>query len=102
MKQKVKSYGFWVGILSGIGLIVKEILDAAGIVIDQTLIDQIISVVLAVACVTGVVAPAKDGEARGSSLSEQAAGDEEQMECAVGELDESESAEEKKAGTDVA
>ena len=71
MKQKVKSYGFWVGILSGIGLIVKEILDAAGIAIDQTLIDQIISVVLAVACVTGVVVPAKKEQAESAQTAEQ-------------------------------
>ena len=71
LKQKVKSYSFWVGILSGIGLIVKEILDAAGIAIDQTLIDQIISVVLAVACVSGVVAPAKKEQAETTETAEQ-------------------------------
>ena len=70
MKQKLKSYSFWVGILSGIGLIAKEILDATGIAIEQALIDQIVSVVLAVACVSGVIAPAKTA-AVGSSESMQ-------------------------------
>lgn len=55
MKEKLKSYSFWVGLIASIMLVVKFVAESFGVKIPEDSINGIINGVLGVLCVIGVI-----------------------------------------------
>ena len=55
MKQKLKSYSFWVGLVASIMLVVKFIAESFGFKINEEAINSIVNSILGVLTVFGVI-----------------------------------------------
>lgn len=55
MKQKLKSYSFWVGLVASIMLVVKFIAESFGFKINEEAINSVVNSILGVLTVFGVI-----------------------------------------------
>lgn len=55
MKQKLKSYSFWVGLVASIMLVVKFIAESFGFKINEEVINSVVNSILGVLTVFGVI-----------------------------------------------
>lgn len=55
MKEKLKNYSFWVGLVASIMLVVKFIAESFGFSIDEEVVNNVVNAILGVLTVVGVI-----------------------------------------------
>lgn len=60
MKEKLKSYSFWVGLIASIMLVVKFVAESFGLSINEESIDTVVNSILGILTVFGVINKPKE------------------------------------------